>query len=69
MKTKMKKVTIIGSGNVGTNAAASIFRTCSCEIVLLDVREGWAEGRALDIRQSGKSDRNPFPTQRNIVLR
>ncbi len=48
----MKKVTIIGAGNVGTNTAAAIFRSCSCEIVLIDAKEGWAEGRAMDIRQS-----------------
>ena len=52
MNIRMQKVAIIGTGNVGTNAAAAIFRSCSCEIVLLDLRDGWAEGRALDISQS-----------------
>jgi malate dehydrogenase len=47
------KVSIIGAGNVGATAAMKIASEGFInEIVLLDVKEGVAEGKAMDIMQS-----------------
>ena len=47
------KISIIGAGNVGATAAQIIAtEDLADEIVLLDVREGVAEGKAMDIMQS-----------------
>ncbi len=51
----MSKVTVIGAGNVGatcTNAIASL--QFASEIVLLDIKEGLAEGKARDMMQTAK---------------
>lgn len=49
----MKKVTIIGAGNVGATAAMNIARMGICDtVVLLDIKEGVAEGKAMDIMQT-----------------
>ena len=47
------KVTIVGAGNVGATCADAIaYRRIASEIVLVDIREGFAEGKALDITQT-----------------
>lgn len=47
------KVSIIGAGNVGATAAMKIASEgFAKELVLLDVKEGVAEGKAMDIMQS-----------------
>ena len=49
----MSKVTIIGAGNVGATAAMKLAGIDMVdEIVLLDIKEGVAEGKAADIMQS-----------------
>jgi malate dehydrogenase len=48
----MAKITIIGAGNVGTTTAQRIVERGFAEVVLLDIVEGLAEGKALDILQS-----------------
>nr|WP_315217490.1 malate dehydrogenase [uncultured Flavobacterium sp.] len=46
------KVTIVGAGNVGATCADAIsYRGIASEVVLLDIREGFAEGKAMDISQ------------------
>lgn len=46
------KVTIVGAGNVGATCADVIsYRGIASEVLLLDIREGFAEGKALDIMQ------------------
>ncbi len=48
------KVTIVGAGNVGATCADVLaYREVVNEIVLLDIKEGIAEGKALDILQKG----------------
>jgi malate dehydrogenase len=43
------KVTIVGAGNVGATCADVIsYRGIASEVVLLDIKEGFAEGKALD---------------------
>jgi malate dehydrogenase len=49
----MSKVTVIGAGNVGATVADAIARKdIVSEVVLLDIKEGFAEGKALDIWQT-----------------
>tara|TARA_B100000575_G_scaffold289380_1_gene291057 strand:- start:85 stop:1029 length:945 start_codon:yes stop_codon:yes gene_type:complete len=44
------KVTVVGAGNVGATCADVLAqREIANEIVLLDIKEGFAEGKALDI--------------------
>ncbi|NIK73941.1 malate dehydrogenase [Thermonema lapsum] len=46
------KVTVIGAGNVGATCADVLaYREIANEVVLLDIKEGIAEGKALDIWQ------------------
>ena len=50
----MKKITVIGAGNVGaTTAQRTAEKELAEEIILLDVLEGVPQGKALDILQSG----------------
>ena len=44
----MKKVTIIGSGNVGASCALYVSEKRLGDVVLIDILEGLAHGRALD---------------------
>ena len=47
------KVTVIGAGNVGATCANVLaLKEIASEVVLLDVAEGVAEGKAMDIAQS-----------------
>ncbi len=49
----MKKITVIGAGNVGATCANVIaHKDLAKEVVLLDIKEGLAEGKALDIWQT-----------------
>jgi malate dehydrogenase len=46
------KVTVVGAGNVGATCADVLaYREIANEIVLIDIKEGIAEGKALDIWQ------------------
>ena len=47
------KVTIVGAGNVGSTCADVIAsKSIASEVVLLDIKEGFAEGKALDMMQT-----------------
>ena len=47
------KVTIVGAGNVGASCAEYIAqKRIASEVVLLDIKEGIAEGKALDLTQT-----------------
>lgn len=47
------KVSVIGAGNVGATCAEAIaFRRIASEVVLLDIKENFAEGKALDMMQT-----------------
>jgi len=51
----MSKVSVIGAGNVGATCAnAMAHMQFASEIVLLDIKEGLAEGKALDMMQTSK---------------
>jgi malate dehydrogenase len=48
----MTKVTVVGAGNVGATCADVLaYREIAEQIVLVDIKEGIAEGKALDIWQ------------------
>lgn len=58
----MDKITVIGAGNVGATCANVIaHKDLAREVVLLDIKEGVAEGKALDIWQT--SSINNFNTR------
>ncbi|MEN9335846.1 MAG: malate dehydrogenase [Bacteroidota bacterium] len=47
------KVTIVGAGNVGATCVDAIaHRRIASEIVVVDIKEGFAEGKAMDIMQT-----------------
>ena len=48
----MNKISLIGAGNIGTILAYSIARKNLGDIVLVDVVDGLAEGKCLDLGQS-----------------
>jgi malate dehydrogenase len=49
----MSKITVIGAGNVGATCANVIAqKELASELVLLDIKEGVAEGKALDMMQT-----------------
>lgn len=49
----MKKITVIGAGNVGATVANVIaHKDLAREVILVDIKEGVAEGKALDIWQT-----------------
>ena len=51
------KVTVVGAGNVGATCADVLaYREVANEIVLIDIKEGLAEGKALDVWQKAPID-------------
>jgi malate dehydrogenase len=49
----MSKITVIGAGNVGATCAFEMAqKELASEIILLDIKEGVAEGKALDMMQT-----------------
>jgi malate dehydrogenase len=48
-----KKVTVVGSGNVGASCAVRLAGRGLADIVVVDILEGIPQGKALDILQSG----------------
>lgn len=51
----MTKVTVVGAGNVGATCANVLaFKKIADEIILLDVKEGIAQGKAMDMNQTAQ---------------
>ena len=49
----MSKVTVVGAGNVGATCANVLaFKGVADEVVLLDIKEGVSEGKAMDMMQT-----------------
>jgi len=47
------KVTVVGAGNVGASCAEYIsIKKIASKVVLLDIKDGFAEGKALDLMQT-----------------
>lgn len=46
------KISVIGAGNVGASVAEYIgMKDLASEVILLDIKEGFAEGKAMDLNQ------------------
>jgi malate dehydrogenase len=46
------KVTVVGAGNVGATCAQELARRDYADVVLVDIKEGLPQGKALDINQA-----------------
>ena len=56
------KVTVVGAGAVGASCAEYIaIKDFASEVVLLDIKEGFAEGKAMDLMQTASL--NGFDTR------
>ena len=53
MANGARKVAVIGAGNVGATCAFVLAERKVGEVVLLDIYEGFAKGKALDMSQGG----------------
>jgi malate dehydrogenase len=51
--SQRRKVTVVGAGNVGATCAQELARRDYADIVLVDIKEGLPEGKALDVNQAG----------------
>ena len=52
MATGKRKIAVIGAGNVGATCAFVLAQMKIADIVLLDIFEGFAKGKALDLSQN-----------------
>ena len=48
-----RKVTVVGAGNVGATCAQVLALRDYADVVLVDIKEGLPQGKALDINQMG----------------
>ena len=48
-----RKITVVGAGNVGATCAQELARRDYADVVLVDIKEGLPQGKALDIDQAG----------------
>ena len=56
------KVTVVGAGSVGASCAEYVaIKNFASEVVLLDIKEGYAEGKAMDLMQTASL--NSFDTK------
>ena len=51
--SKRRKVTVVGAGNVGATCAEVLAARDYADVVLVDIKEGLPQGKALDINQMG----------------
>lgn len=49
----MKRISIIGAGNVGTNTAFFIAEQGASNVLMVDIKDGTAAGKALDLMEAG----------------
>ena len=56
------KITVVGAGAVGASCAEYIaIKNFASEVVILDIKEGFAEGKAMDLMQTASL--NNFDTK------
>ena len=53
-----KKVTVVGAGNVGATVAQRLVEKELADVVLIDVIEGLAQGKALDLREAAPLEKH-----------
>src|SRR5207245_4270783 len=51
--SQRRKVTVVGAGNVGATCAQVLATRDYADVVLVDIKEGLPQGKALDIDQMG----------------
>ena len=51
--SQRRKVTVVGAGNVGATCAQVLSARDYADVVLVDIKEGLPQGKALDINQMG----------------
>src|SRR5438128_8492764 len=51
--SQRRKVTVVGAGNVGATCAQVLATRDYADVVVVDIKEGLPEGKALDINQMG----------------
>ena len=51
--SERRKVTVVGAGNVGATCAQVLAQRDYADVVLVDIKEGLPQGKALDINQMG----------------
>ena len=51
------KVTVVGAGNVGATCAQVLATRDYADVVLVDIKDGLPQGKALDINQMGADAR------------
>ena len=51
--SERRKVTVVGAGNVGATCTQELARRDYADVVLVDIKEGLPEGKALDVNQAG----------------
>ena len=51
--SQRRKVTVVGAGNVGATCAQVLATRDYADIVLVDIKEGLPQGKALDVNQMG----------------
>src|SRR5579884_3578750 len=52
--SERRKITVVGAGNVGATCAQVLATRDYADVVLVDIKEGLPQGKALDINQMGK---------------
>lgn len=53
MGLRMGKISVIGAGNVGATTVQRLAELELCEIAMIDIVKGLAQGKALDLKQAG----------------
>ena len=53
MMSQRRKITVVGAGNVGATCAQVLAARDYADVVLVDIKEGLPQGKALDINQMG----------------
>src|SRR6476661_6570046 len=51
--SERQKITVVGAGNVGATCAQVLATRDYADVVLVDIKEGLPQGKALDIAQMG----------------
>ncbi len=53
-----KKVTVVGAGNVGATAAQRLAEKELCDVALIDIIEGFPQGKALDLSEAAPIEKH-----------
>lgn len=54
----VKKVTVVGAGNVGATAAQRLAEKELCDVVLIDIIEGVPQGKSLDLAEAAPIEKH-----------